>query len=430
MTSQCQRVLLCDPNHFGTLAAVRDLGRCGAHVSVAECGHGATLAGASRWCRARLPAPDPRDTAAFLEWLAGQGEATPGTVLYPTSDETAWLIAAHHTTLTRRFALFQPALPALLSVMDKTRLYALAERLGIDVPTTSAPTSEAEVQALGRRLEGSGGYPVIVKPRTQACMAVKLKGEIVRSTGELQTAVAVLRRASFATAELWPGAGEDMRWPLVQAYRSEAQHDTYSMAGFADASSRIRAVRASSKVFQIPVRIGVGVAFESRPVLAAQLAQLQALIQAAGYFGAFEAEFIKIADQDRYLLMDFNPRIYGQMQFEVARGMHLPQMLYAAALGDDGALETLAADASSAPPRETSDRYCDRWMFRMLLSTQHLSGRLSAQEHARWRAWMAGPNLVDAVDDADDPAPQAARRFTFAKQFVRHPRASLRTLFG
>lgn len=422
--------MLCDPNHFGTLAAARDLGRLGAHVAVVEDGRGPTLAGASRWCRERLVAPDPRNAAAFLAWLINYGDAAPGTLLYPTSDEAAWLIAAHRGALAERFALFQPMLPALLALMDKTRLYALAGQLGIDVPATSAPTSDAAVLALGHDLERSGGYPVIVKPRTQACMAVKLKGEIAHSTAALQAAVAVLRRASYATTELWPGAGAEMRWPLVQAYRPEAQHDTYSMAGFADASSRIRAVRASSKVFQIPVRIGVGVAFEDRPVLAAQLTQLQALVTAAGYFGAFEAEFINVADQGRYLLMDFNPRIYGQMQFDVARGMHLPRMLHAAAMGDDGALDALAVEAASERPRGPGRHYCDRWMFRLLLRTQRLSGRLSPSEHARWRAWTAGPELVDAVDDPDDTAPQAVRRRTFARQFLRHPRASLRTLFG
>lgn len=390
-----------------------------------------TLAGASRFCHEPVVAPPVKDTPAFVRWLMKRGATSPGAFLYPTSDEVAWLISAHREQLAQHFVLFQPDLAVLLSLLDKSRLYRLAAQLGIDTPATFFPTSDEAVRALGHELEQSAGYPVIVKPRTQACMSVKLKGKVVHSTAQLQAAVAALREASFATARLWPDASDEVRWPLVQAYRAEAQQHTYSLAGFVDAGGTIRAARASSKVFQIPVQVGVGVAFEGRAVQARQLAQVQALMNAAGYFGIFEVEFIHVPAQERYLLMDFNPRIYGQMQFEVARGMLLPLMVHAAAVGDTATADALTADAVTAVRvgSAVAERYCDSWTFRMLLGAQHLGGRLSAQERTRWVDWMSHPGVIDAVAASDDPAPHTARRLTFARQLVRHPRASLRTLF-
>ena len=50
-----------------------------------------------------------------------------------------------------------------------------------------------------------------------------------------------------------------------------------------------------------------------------------------GYFGVFEAEFIRLGDER--LLIDFNPRFFGQMGFDVARGLPIVGLAYEAALG-------------------------------------------------------------------------------------------------
>ena len=49
------------------------------------------------------------------------------------------------------------------------------------------------------------------------------------------------------------------------------------------------------------------------------------ICEATGYHGAFEVEFIPSADGD--LLMDFNPRYYGQMQLEISRGLPIPELV-------------------------------------------------------------------------------------------------------
>lgn len=430
MTFNRPGVLLGEAGYFGTLAAVRDLGRMGVEVAVGEYDGRPTHSGASRFCTRRLPAPSLY-SGQYLQWLLTQSEDMPGACLYATSDDMAWLMATHRDELSQRFSLFQPPFEAVCALLDKSQLYAHAQRLGIPVPATHAPTSLEDITALSQVLARDGGYPVIVKPRTQACMAIKLKGTVVRSPDALLQAVVSLVAVGAEQAQKQAELVPDLEWPLIQSFLPDAQHNTYSLSGFVDRHGVVRAARASVKAFQFPVKVGVGVAFEGRPVRADLVAHVQALARATGYFGVFEVEFIHVKASDSYLLMDFNPRYYGQMQFEVSRGMHLPRMVYAAATGDEAQLDALCDEAHRSCLTDDADRqrYCNRWLFGVLLRTQRLGGRLSAPKHAAWLRWMTGPDVFDFVQDADDHAPQRGQQAALLRHWLRHPRSSMRDLF-
>src|SRR4051812_3312709 len=93
-------VLLANPDFYGTLAATRSLGERGIPVYIAD----DRLLGVSRWSRhatRALRAPSLADPARFIEWLRGVGSREPGIVLYPTSDEAAYLYALHRDELSR-----------------------------------------------------------------------------------------------------------------------------------------------------------------------------------------------------------------------------------------------------------------------------------------------------------------------------------------
>ena len=77
----------------------------------------------------------------------------------------------------------------------------------------------------------------------------------------------------------------------------------------------------------------------------------------AGYFGMFEAEFIRLPG--RSLLIDINGRLYNQLAFDVARGLPLPTLFYQGALGNDEAVAAAtvaAAGADSTGPQAFSNR--------------------------------------------------------------------------
>src|SRR5207244_9422236 len=110
-----------------------------------------------------------------------------------------------------------------------------------------------------------------------------------------------------------------------------------------------------------------------------------ALCKKIGYHGAFESEFI--ADGDKRLLIDFNPRFYSQMGFDIARGLPLPMLVLWAAQGDreqlDAELEKARAWSASG-----DEVYCHKTMLDLVLTLQGLSGQMTRDDVRHWRDWV------------------------------------------
>src|SRR4051812_24771816 len=130
--------LLTMPTYGGSLAAIRSLGERGVKVTVA----GEHFLAPARWSRyaARWKETPPvADTKAYLHWLLDFGRREPGHVLYPTSDDLAFLFAANAEALSKDFLLYQPPVKSLVRVLDKMELHDACEAVGLDTVPTWCP---------------------------------------------------------------------------------------------------------------------------------------------------------------------------------------------------------------------------------------------------------------------------------------------------
>ena len=411
-------VLLLGADYYGTLAAVRAYGRQGISVAVADA-HRHGRASASRYVTSRLVSPPVSEPQALIDWLVRWGQAHPGTLLYPTNDHLAWLFAAHREQLSASFVMYSPSEKAVMMLLDKTRLQQACADVGIETPVTFALDDiEAHAAAAGRLC-----YPAILKPRTQVLLDSGVKGIPVGDSTALAHALARYRalvRFNPALTDRYP----DMAEPMVQEYLAAAETNIISVSGFVGEDGDIVA-RAALKVLQRPRKMGIGLCFEGREVEPALLARLAALCRKVGYHGTFEAEFI--ADGDRRLLIDFNPRYYSQMAFDVARGMDLPMLVWHAARGDRHALDEERGRARAWVPAG-GEIYAHQRMLDMILALQGLSGRMSSSEVRHWRGWYRDQRVTatDAVHDRDDPTPAIVDAALWVGAFARHPRSFIR----
>jgi predicted ATP-grasp superfamily ATP-dependent carboligase len=416
-------VLLLRPAFSGTLAAARCMGARGVRVVVAD----ESLFAPTRWSRyvsRRVRTPPHADSEAVLAWLLESGSREPGCVLYPSCDDQAWLFALHRAELGRHFHLYSPPVVTLNRLLDKRQLYALAREVGVATPVTSYPADHHEAVLLAHAMR----YPIVVKPRTQVLSLTGSKGAVVDRAEDL----AACFRRHLHGSRYHPILAAHLPEATQLMLQEYAAHSTaiYTVSGFVDRTGRLFAARASNKVLQRPRGLGVGVCFEAAPLAPEQHAGVERLCRAAGYYGAFDVEFLDVGGHR--LLIDFNPRFYNQMAFEVARGLPTPWLAYLGALGRDAELAEVVRDSWSYP--ETPDAvYCDRIAAQQLLVWQVLSGTLPFAEERRWRHWHHAHRafVTDPIDAPGDRAPLIAAAAAQLADALRHPRAFLRkTVLG
>lgn len=395
--------LLTAADYYGTLAAARCLGAHDVPVVVAD-DHLFAPTLWSRHVRRRVTCPPMSRLEDYLEWLTAFGDRQPGHVLYPTSDDLAWLMAAHRRELERRFLLYGPDLPTLLSVLDKGRLYGACKAVGIATPETWFPTDEGV-----ERLAGVVRYPLLIKPRTQVLSRTKSKGHVVERASELGPAYRAFRK-------------ENGGWPLLQAFYRSAL-GIRSISGFCTEGAEEFVVRSSQKVLQWPRHVGVGICFEDAPVDEKLASRVRALCRHVGYFGVFEVELLEHGPE--LMLIDFNPRFFGQLGFDVARGLPSPYLVYLAARGARDALHRAVERACAWEPRGRH-LYVNRIALEWSIFVERLLGRADGGDAWRWEQWRTKSRVHDAALDDDDRLPGIVDTAQQLWLLARHPRSIVR----
>ncbi len=412
-------------DYGGTLAALRLMARRGVSVHLAEYRRWVPSRH-SRFLSRTLSCPPPSDWTAFMQWLFAYGEAHPGTFLYPTSDDMAWLYAQYADRLRPHFLLWQPSARVIYTLLNKKLLSQVCDQLSIAVPRTYFPTSREEIEEGSRQLKA----PYLLKPLTQIGLKIGHKGRIVTAKDDPHSAYEAFKDQLVYQPELL-AYDETVAWPMMQEYYAGAMQSIVSIAGFVAADGSIVA-RSSRKVLQRPRRLGIGLCFESIPLDAALVKDLERLCRHVGYYGIFEAEFIEEAagGQGRRLLIDFNPRYYGQMGFEIARGLPLPYLALLAARGS-GAELARELEAARLIPSDRLATYSTTWLLRLSLFAGWISRKHSGAELLRWRRWRFDPrhHYTDAVYDAQDPRPYFIDMLVNGARYLRHPRDFIRKFF-
>jgi predicted ATP-grasp superfamily ATP-dependent carboligase len=408
--------LLADATWYGTLAAARNLGAHGVPVTLAT---DATLAPArwSRYVARTMRCPPTARSDRFLEWLHAFGDRHPGHVLYPTSDELAWLLSCHRDELAPKFRLYSPPPETMAAVLDKGRLLAAARAAGLPVPQTWLLEDEAEVERLAREAP----FPLFVKPRTQLHATRGLKGERVDRPEDLARvwrSLLMPRAQVQSLGAVMAGVG----FPVIQACHAVDER-IHTIDGFVTRAGTTVTL-GCNKLLQHPRRRGPGIVFEEAAVGPAVAAGLQRLWRQTGFYGVFDIEFVM--EGDRLMLIDLNPRLYNHVSFEIERGMPLPWFAYLAASGEDDLLEH-AMQAARWHPSHRPTVYVHRLPTALMIALQTAGGSMSPGECRKWLGTMAGRagRVMDPSTLAGDAGPALLDVVLHATKLVRHPRSFL-----
>ena len=370
----------------------------------------------SRFVRRRLRCP-PIAAGGIRQLAVEFGRTQPGLVLYPTSDETAWIFGQHHDDLSHAFACPAERLGHLLAVEQaaarsgRTRGESTFRVL---VPEADGDLRNRSLAKRAFRCSSSRSRRFCTSRTPGRSRATRRAQAAVRGDVAAVGAPAIVKHDPTVVR------------PIVQEFQVEATRGIYSLSGFINESGGCWAFARRRKCCSGRGETGVGLCFEHADVNAELVQAVVRISRRVGYFGAFEVEFIRVGD--KHLLIDFNPRFYGQMGFDIARDFPVPMFAYAAALGDREMMTRLSRERS--PASDTGQRvYCHRMELEVFLRAQRLAGGLTAQETRYWRQWARG-RRVDAVIDPQDRLPIAAEVIRHVLEHLRHPRVFLRTMMA
>ena len=362
---------------YRALGVVRSLGRRGVTVGVVREGDD-RLSTLSRYARRRFPWPEGHESSRvdYLLDLAAQ-EGLRGWVLIPSGDETAALIARNHDALSESFALTVPPWKVLRLAYDKRETYAVAERVGVEVPWTLWPVDRPELELADIH------YPVVLKPavkehfnRFTAAKAWRVDGreELLE---RFEEASGLVSKDVLMVQELVPGGGETQ----------------FSYAALCDDGRPLASIVAR-RTRQYPADFGRASTFVETVDEPEIIAPSLLLLEAMRFTGLIEVEFKRDPRSGRFKLLDVNPRVWGWHTLGGAAGVDFSYLLWLASCG-------LPVPPSYARPGV-------RWVRASTdlpaVAREILRGRLSLRDYIR----TLGGHRERAIFALDDPVPGLA----------------------
>jgi D-aspartate ligase len=296
------------PVHHGGLGIIRSLGRLGIPTySVTEdrftpTGTSKYLAGSFVWKAGDLSRP------RILEALARIGrKLDKPTILIPTDDVGAILIAEESPTLRRWFIFPDISAGLPRNLANKGMLYTLCRQMGVPCPNTLVPTSLSDAKEFAE----TARFPLVVKA---AAAWLGPKGvSIVRTEREL--------------VDVWHQA-ENSQAPnlLIQEYVPHGEDWFFN--GYCNGASDCLARFTGMKLRSYPPHTGI--ATLARPVTNdALLHQAETFLKAISYAGIMDIDYRFDKRDGQYKLLDFNPRVGAQFRaFVDENGLDVARALY------------------------------------------------------------------------------------------------------
>ena len=337
------------------LAAIRSLGRAGVHLFAVDHRRSA-LGFRSRYGEAVVVPDAVDDEEGFVDALRGLA-ARGGSplVVFPTHDAPLNALARH---LDDAFLAPFPRWETLAAVQSKRSQLERAAAAGVDVPETRHPTSAAEARAAADEL----GVPVLVKPADPIGFKRRFRRQAFRCETAAEVADAYARAEEFT--------------PMVQELVPGGDDRLYSVGSYLARDGRALGVFSGRKLRQTPPGVGtcrVGEAVWVDEIVDAALR----LLRAFDFHGLSQVEFKRDPRDDRFKLMEINPRLWQWHGLAAACGIDLPRIAYADLVGE--------------PPADaTMDGRGKRWAITLLPGERPAFQR---------------PPYVDAVWAIDDPKP-------------------------
>ena len=239
-----------------------------------------------------------------IEFLRELGKRVGRAVLIPTDDVSSVVVAERGDEL-REWFLFPRQPPGLASSLySKKGMAELCRRLGVPTPETSFPESHADVEAFA----AEATFPVVLKGIDSWLLAAR--------TG---TRIAIVESREELLCEYDRLETPDEPNVMLQEYVPGGPESVWMFNGYFDEGSECLFGVTGRKLRQYPAYTGMtslGVVLRNERVAS----QTVELMKEVGYRGILDIGWRYDARDDRYKLLDVNPRLGASFRLFVGKG--------------------------------------------------------------------------------------------------------------
>lgn len=295
--------------HIQGLSNTRSIGKAGVPVYVVDTKN--CLAKHSKYCHKFFKCPDyiEDDFAEFLLNLARQ-ENLKNWVLLPSNDHAVYTISKHKKELEKYYRIITPAFSVIDQIYDKLKLVSLAEKLEIPIPKSKALTNPEDMQ-------NGIAYPLIIKGRNGLTFYKQHRKKVffIRNQIELVKQLNVIQNKS----------------PLSEIYIQEiipvdSQNKITSFTAFC-IKGKIMTHWTGVKLREHPQQFGTAT-FAKSSYSEECLHYSKKLLQLLKYTGVCELEYILDSRDNKFKLIEMNPRTWLWVDLAIASGVDYAKLIY------------------------------------------------------------------------------------------------------
>lgn len=239
-------------------------------------------------------------------------------ILFPTCDETVYVVSKNKIRLSPFFKVSTPAWDCVQYAYNKKLTYTLSEKLKIPIPKTFYPASEQDLQHLNL------DYPVLLKPAVVHRFFRQTKTKVfqINNTDDLfkyyRLACTIIPKEEI----------------LLQEKIPRTCYHLYSFCPWFK-NNQVLAQVTAKRLRQHPMEFGQA----STLVISKHVPELEILgsklLRAMKFYGICEIEFVRDPRDQKFKLLEINPRIWGWHTIASAAGVNLPWYLYSDIMGKE-----------------------------------------------------------------------------------------------
>lgn len=315
----------------------------------------------------------------FLEFFKSLSiSGLEGCLLLPTDDLTVAYISKNKEELENLFLTSVPKWSIIEKCYDKKSTYRLAECIGLPVPQSHFPESISDLAEINYQCN----YPIILKPAImhEFYKKTRTKVFIIHNHYELKDkyikALNYIKQSDIIIQEIIQGPTDNL----------------FSFGSFFKDKKPIAYIMGQ-RCRQIPMDFGKASTFVKLCNIPELYELSTKLLSSIGYYGLSEVEFKKDSRDNKYKLLEINPRSWKWHSIALRSGINLPYMLYNDICG--APLEIPFCKA------QNSIKWIDFYTDLYISISEIIGGRLSIDEYLRS---LKGTRTFSVLSQ-DDPIP-------------------------